>query len=87
VGLFLLGYHGFLVIASHFSPCLGLRARVGELETELSSVQGTLATMDNEHSELRVAARLLCDALGVVSPRKSWCVNTSRLPLGRSKPS
>jgi hypothetical protein len=39
-----------------FSLCPGLRARVGELETELSSVQGTLAAVDNEYSELRVVA-------------------------------
>jgi hypothetical protein len=51
------------------SPCLGLRARVGELETELSSVQGTLAAADNEHSELHVAVGSLCDALGVVPAR------------------
>jgi hypothetical protein len=48
------------------SPCLGLRARVGELEMELSSVQGTLVVATNEHSELCVTAGSLCDALGVV---------------------
>jgi hypothetical protein len=51
------------------SPCPGLRARVGELETELSSVQGTLVVANNEHSELRVTTGLLCDALGVVPAR------------------
>jgi hypothetical protein len=48
------------------SPCPGLRAKVGELEIELSSVQGTLVAADNEHFELRVAVGSLCDALGVV---------------------
>jgi hypothetical protein len=46
-----------------------LRARVGELETKLSSVQGNLVAANNEHSELRVAVGSLCDALGVVLAR------------------
>jgi hypothetical protein len=36
---------------------------------ELSSVQGTLVVVTNEHSELHVAAGSLCDALGVVPTR------------------
>jgi hypothetical protein len=36
---------------------------------DLSSVQGTLAAANNEHSELCVAAGPLCDALRVVSAR------------------
>jgi hypothetical protein len=44
-----------------FYSCLGLRARVGELEMELSSVQGTLATANNEYSKPRVTAGSLCD--------------------------
>jgi hypothetical protein len=48
------------------SLCPRLRARVGELETELLSVQGTLAASNNEYSELRVTVGSLCDAFGVV---------------------
>jgi hypothetical protein len=54
-----------------FYPYPGLRARVAELKMELSSVQGTLVAADDEHSELRAAAGLLCDALGVV-PTRAW---------------
>jgi hypothetical protein len=55
--------------------------RVGELETELSLVQGTLAAANNEHFELRVAAGSLCDALGVVPARAQEVPVRGRLSL------